>query len=801
MAEFSRHTTKGTDVTDFVEYTEGSPFPGVIGRTLDESQPAWPTAGRAPADAPNVVFFVLDDVGFGQPSPFGGMCEMPNLELLAQRGLRYGSFQTTALCSPTRGCLLTGRNHHTLGLASITELSLGYPAHDAHVGLQHGFLSEMLLERGYNTFAVGKWHLTPPQETTAAGPFHRWPLGRGFERFYGFLPGDTDQWFPELVSDNAQVEPPYTPEDGYHLNRDLADRAIGFIKSAHVAAPDKPFFLYYAAGAGHAPHHVEPEWVERYRGRFDAGWDAYRETVFARQLEMGIIPADTTLSERDPDVPAWDSLDDDAKRMYARQMEVYAAFLTQTDHHIGRVIDFIEEIGELDNTIVVVISDNGASPEGRMHGSVNEAFIFNNVPSTLEQNLERYDEWGGVDTFPHYSWGWAWAGTTPFRRWKRETYRGGISDLCIVSWPCRVAAHGEVRSQYAHAIDVVPTILEVLGIEAPASIRGVTQSDIHGVSFAHTFDDATAPSRHRTQYFEMFGHRSIYHDGWKAVCPWIGPDFVTAGQKGRLFGLSEMTADLLDELDASEWELYDLSSDPAETTDLAAAEPQRLRAMIERWYTEAGRYGALPLASVGVSRFGDRPTLGGPRDRFVFLPGAAPLPFSNAPRLVNRPYRISAEVVVPEAGSGILLSQGGRHGGFALYMRDGRLGHVYNYLGVDRFALETSDPIPTGEHTLAVDIAVTGQPNLFIGKGTPIRVTLLCDGEVLAEDDVAHTVPIVLGLGGGISCGYDATDSIDPARWRPPFEFTGEIRRVTLDLSGRDTVDPEAEVTRVMTQQ
>jgi len=790
-------------VAEFVQYREGDPFPGVVGRTLDESEPAWPTAGRAPEAAPNVVLFVLDDVGFGQTSPFGGLCEMPTLDRLAANGLRYSSFQTTALCSPTRGCLLTGRNHHVLGLASITELALGFPAHNAFMGKEHGFLSEVLVEHDYNTFAVGKWHLTPGQETSAAGPFHRWPLGRGFQRFYGFMQGDTDQWFPELVSDNGAVEAPYAPEDGYHLNRDLADRAIDYIKSAHVAAPDKPFFLYYAAGAGHAPHHVEREWVEKYAGRFDDGWDRYREDAFARQVAQGLLPADTALSERDPDVPAWDELPDQARRLYARQMEVYAGFLSQTDHHFGRVVDFIEEIGELDNTIVIAVSDNGASAEGRVHGSVNEAFVFNNVPVTIESNLERLDDWGGVDTFPHYAWGWAWAGNVPFRRWKRETYRGGISDMCIVSWPRGIAARGEVRSQYAHAIDVVPTLLEVIGVDAPTHLGGVEQSPIHGVSFAHTFDDTGAESRHHTQLFEMFGHRSIYHDGWKAVCPWVGPSFAEAGQKGRLFGFTELTAEALDVLDAEEWELYDLSVDPAETRDRAADEPERLRSMVELWYAEAARYGVLPLAGVGLARFGDRPQLWDHGDEIILYPGAAPLPFTLTPRMVNRPYSVSVEVAVPEANapSGVLVSQGGRHGGFALYMKDGRVCHTYNYLGIETFTLEARTTVPPGEHVVTLEADPTAAPNVFVGHGSPLHVVLACDGEVIAEGDVARTVPIFLGLGGGLTCGYDATDSVDPAAWRPPFRFTGAIRVARLTVGGIAATHDLSEFNRLMAQQ
>lgn len=790
-------------MSDPVEYLIGESFPGVVGRTLEQSSPAWPTQGRTPRDAPNVVLFVLDDVGFGQTSPFGGMCEMPTLDRLARQGLRYSNFQTTALCSPTRGSLLTGRNHHTLGLASITEFSLGFPAHNAFMGFEHGFLSEVLLERGYSTFAVGKWHLTPPQESSAAGPFHRWPLGRGFEHFYGFMQGDTDQWFPELVRDNGAVEAPYRPEDGYHLNRDLADQAIQYVKDVHVSAPGKPFFLYYATGAGHAPHHVEPQWVVPYEGRFDAGWDAYREVVYSNQVDAGLVPSETVLSRRDPDVPDWEDLSEQERRMYARQMEVYAGFLTQTDHHFGRFVDFLDEIGELDNTIVVAISDNGASPEGRVHGSVNEAFIFNNVPSTVEANLEHFDRWGGVDTFPHYSWGWAWAGSVPFRRWKRETYRGGISDLCIVSWPRAIAARGEVRTQYAHAIDVVPTVLDVTGVDAPETIRGVTQSPIHGVSFAHTFAEADAPSRHATQYFEMFGHRSLYHEGWKAVCPWIGTSFAEAGPKGRLFGLSELTAADLSSLDAHDWELYDLSADPAETRNLAEADPERLRAMIDLWYREADTFGVLPIVAMGLSRFGERPRPWPHGEELVFYPGAAALPMVTSPRLANRRYTITAEITVASGDppSGMLLSQGGRHGGFAFYMREGRVGHVYNYLGIERFLLEAPGPVPPGDHVVSVELTPTGPPNLLVGRGSPVDVTLACDGMIVAQGEVPLTVPIVVGLGGGMSCGFDATDSVEPTMWRAPFRFTGRINRVRLRLDGAPTLDGGSEANRAITQQ
>ena len=495
------------------EYTPGTAFPGVVGRTVDVSEPAWPRPLRAREGAPNVLFIVLDDTGYGQLGCFGSPIETPNLDALAASGLIYANMHTTALCSPTRSCLLTGRNHHSNNMAAITEASTGYPGYNGYIPHENGFLSEMLLQHGYNTYAVGKWHLTAADQISAAGPYDRWPLGRGFERFYGFLGGETHQYYPELVCDNHQVEPPKAPGEGYTLNEDLADRAISFIADAKQVAPNKPFFLYYCTGAQHAPHHVPREWADRYAGRFDDGWEAYRERVFASQKELGIVPPGAELSRHDPDVQVWESLSADERRVYARMMEVFAGFLTHTDHHIGRVIEFLRSTGELDNTLVMVISDNGASSEGGPTGSVNENLFFNNVPESLQENLSRIDELGSPDTFNHYPWGWTWAGDTPFRRWKRETYRGGISDPFIVSWPSAIAARGEVRTQYAHAIDLVPTVLDALGLEPPASIKGITQSPIEGVSFAHTFAAADAPTKHHTQYFEMAGHRSIYQDG------------------------------------------------------------------------------------------------------------------------------------------------------------------------------------------------------------------------------------------------------------------------------------------------
>ena len=559
-----------------VEYEPGAAFPGVIGRTADESTPAWPAPVRAREGAPNVLFIVLDDTGFGQLGCYGSPIQTPNFDALAADGLRYNNMHTTALCSPSRSCILTGRNHHSNAMACITEFATGYPGYNGVVPFENGFLSEMLLEHGYSTFMVGKYHLTPSNQETAAGPYDRWPLGRGFQRYYGFLGGDTSQWYPDLVYDNHQVEPPRTPEQGYHLSEDLVDKAMEFIADVRQVDPAKPFYLHLCFGATHAPHHAPKDWADRYAGVFDEGWDAYREQVFARQKELGIVPADAQLSRHDPDVPDWASLSPAARRLAARMMEVFAGFLSHTDHQVGRLIEFLRQLGELDNTLVMVISDNGASAEGGPTGTTNEAQFFNNAQEPLEESLALIDEIGGPKHFNHYPWGWTFAGNTPFRRWKRETYRGGASDPFIVSWPRRITARGEVRTQYAHIIDMVPTVLDLLGIEPPKAIRGVTQSPLHGVSFARTLDDAAAETRHHTQYFEMLGHRAIYHDGWRAVCPWPGPSFAEAGVG---FG-QPISAEKLSELDATGWELYHVAEDFAETRDVAAEHRDRLIAMI-----------------------------------------------------------------------------------------------------------------------------------------------------------------------------------------------------------------------------
>jgi arylsulfatase A-like enzyme len=785
-------------VAKLTEYKPGTAFPGVISRTADESIPAWPEPLRAKQGAPNVLFIVQDDTGFGQLGCYGSPIQTPNLDELAKNGLRFNNMHTTALCSPTRSCILTGRNHHSNAMSCITEGSTGYPGGNGYIPFENGFLSEMLLQHGYNTYAVGKWHLTPADQASAAGPYDRWPLGRGFERFLGFLGGDTHQYYPDLIYDNHSVEPPQTPEEGYHLTPDLVDKAISFVADAKQVAPDKPFFLYFCPGATHAPHHVPKEWADRYKGQFDDGWDAYREKVFARQKELGIIPKDAELSRHDPDVQDWNTLTADEKKLYARMMEVFAGFLTHTDHHYGRLFNFLKTIGEWDNTLIMFVSDNGASAEGGPHGSVNENKFFNNVPDLLEENLKKIDKLGGPETYNHYPWGWAHAGNTPFRRWKRETYRGGVSDPFIVHWPKGIKAKGEIRNQYAHAIDMVPTVLDALGIEAPPTIKGVTQSPIQGLSFAHVFDDPKVESRHHTQYFEMFGHRSIYHDGWRAVCPWPGPSFKEAGEG---FG-ALITAEKLTELDAKHWELYHIDRDWAENHDVAGKFRDKLIEMIATWYVEAGKYGVLPIDSRGTQRLAEpRPQIAVARNSYTYYPGTQAVPLNACPNVLNRAYSITADVEIPKGGAeGVLLSAGDVQGGYTLFVKDGKLRYGYNYVGSDLYRVDSKTALPEGRHKLRFEFEPTGKPDIAHGKGAPGRAQLYVDGKLVGQGDIPVTIPLSLGLGGGIVCGADTGGAVIPD-YKPPFRFTGTLYSVTVDVSGDLVKDHEAEMRLVMARQ
>ena len=787
-------------MTNNIEYKPGTAFPGVIGRTAKESTPAWPMPLRVKEGSPNVILVVLDDVGYGQMSAFGGLVNTPNIDRLATNGLRYTNMHTTALCSPTRSCIITGRNHHSNGVAAIMELATGFPGYDCRMPFENGTLSEILRAYGYNTFYIGKWHLSPPEESTPAGPYHRWPLGRGFERFYGFLGGETNQWFPDLVYDNHSIKQPKTVEEGYHLDEDLADHAIQFVLDAHVNAPDKPFFLYYAPGCAHAPHQVAKEWVDKYKGKFDMGWDEYRTIVFQRQKELGIFPADAKISPRDPDVPEWQSLNNDQKQLYARFMEVFAGYLEHCEHQFGRVLETLENIGELENTLVIITSDNGASSEGGVSGAFNEMSSFNSRFEKFEEIFPRLDELGGPRSYNHYPWGWSWAGNTPFRRWKKEVYRGGCTDNAIVCWPKGIKARGKNRGQYAHAIDILPTILEIVGTEPPHSIRGVTQSPIEGVSFAHTLDKPDAPSKHHTQYFEMFGCRAIDHNGWRAVCGFPGPNYAEGAKKGRKFG-DEITPEILDDLDTNGWELYEIAEDPTETHNLADKYPEKLREMIALWYVEAGKHKVLPIdGSIFQRLVAERPHLTKDRKKYTFYPKLSVVPIGSTPMVFNRPHSITAEVEIPVGGAeGVLLAQGGVAGGYVLYVKDKKLHYIHNYLGLKEYKVTSKIEVPEGKVKLRYEFEPTGKPEVRQGKGAPGRGQLYIGDVLVGNTEFPVTVPITFGIE-GLSCGYDFGEAVT-SEYPAPFTFTGTIHKVTLDLSGDLIKDDEAIVRKLIAQQ
>ena len=766
------------------------PFRGTINIDIKDSVADWEpyTQPKAPEGAPSVLYIVLDDVGFAAMEPYGGPIETPNLKRIADSGLSYTNFHTTALCSPTRSCLMTGRNHTTNGMAGITEITDGYPNANGHIPFECANLAEVLGQHGWNTYHVGKWHLTAEDEMNLASSKRQWPLGRGFERYYGFLGGETNQWYPDLVYDNHPVAPPASPEEGYHLSVDLTDKAIEFIEDAKAIAPDKPFFLYYCPGAAHAPHHVPKEWIERYRGKFDMGYEATREQILERQKTMGIVSESTELSPINPyvdetsadgqdwpeldTVRPWDSLSEDEKRLFARMAEVYAGFLSHADHEVGRLLDYLDETDQLENTIVVLVSDNGASGEGGPNGSVNENKFFNGMPDTIEENLEQIDELGGTSTYNHYPTGWAWAFNTPFKMWKRYgNLRGGTADPMLVSWPTGIKAKGETRRQYTHAIDIVPTLYEAIGIELPEEVNGYTQKPLEGVSFARSFSDASADTGKETQFYSMLGTRALWHRGWKASS--LGPSAPNAwGHFTR-----------------QRWELFNTDLDPSECHDLAEQEPERLEELIAMWWVEAGKYQALPLETRNaIEAFTTpRPELSKPRTRYVYRPGGAEVPESQAPNIRGRSYTIAAEVNVdsPDA-AGVLFSQGSRFGGHSLYVQEGKLFYAYNFVGELVQVVESTETIPTGHVVLSASFERQG--DAIPAEGT---LSLYIRDQKVGEGAI-RTQLGKFGLGGGglVVARSGAEPVVDNYAGKRPWAFTrGTVKRVLIDVSGQPFVD------------
>lgn len=760
----------GTSESGTVVPSPGEPpFKGKIGQTITESTPDWPPLATARKGAPNVLFIVLDDVGFAALGCYGSpVIKTPHLDKLAKNGLRYNNFHTVALCSPSRSCFLTGRNHHSNAMACITEASTGFPGYNGRVPLANGMLSEILTPFGWTAFAIGKWHLTPNEDMNLAGNKKWWPCGRGFDRFYGFLGGETDQWTPWLTYDNHFVKAPKTPEEGYHLTPDLTDKAKGFIADLKQVAPDRPFFMYFCPGACHAPHHAPKEWIEMYKGKFNAGWDDYREKALAKQIELGICPKGTKLTPRDPEVPAWDSLGDEEKKLYARQMETYAGFLSQTDHYVGEIIAFLENSGQLDNTLIIVVSDNGASAEGGPFGSFNENLFFNGVPDTVKQNLKHLDEWGSPSTYPHYSWGWTMATNTPFQRWKREVARGGTSDLCIVHWPKGFKAKGEIRHQFVHAIDLVPTVLEAAKIKMPTSINGVAQTPLEGVSFAKTFDDPKAKLVREAQYFEMFAQRAIYEDGWRAYAYWP-------------FGKQITGKDLAQ----TKWKLYNIDEDFSESTDLAAKHPEKVRELEQKWFAQASKYKVLPLDGSSIERLvTPRPQMSAPRDVYVYVPHTGEVGSANAVDLRNRSFTVTAEAVIPKAGAqGVLLADGSSFAGYSFFVnKDQKLQYSHNYLGLEEFKIISTEKVPAGKVSLRVEFVRTGAPDFKVGKGAPGDVKLFINGKQVGEGKIPVTCPLHFGLSGdSLCCGWDSVSPVS-ADYRGEYHFTGALRQVTVNV-------------------
>lgn len=730
-----------------------------IGRTAEESQPWWPELPRPRDGAPNVVVILFDDTGFSHFGCYGSTIDTPNIDRLAAGGLRYTNFHTTALCSPTRAALLTGRNHHSVGMRGLANWNTGFPNCTGGVAKSAATLAEMIRPQGYSTFAVGKWHLTPMEETSAAGPFDQWPLARGFDRYYGFLQGETDQFAPELYCDNHPIDQPRTANEGYHLTEDLVDQAIGMIRSQKSAVPERPFFLYLCFGATHAPHQPPKAFLDKYKGRFDEGWDATRQRWFERQKALGIIPADTELAPRNPGVDAWDSLPAEQQTLALRLQEAFAGFLDHTDSQVGRLMAFLEQIGERENTVTMLMSDNGASQEGGAIGVIDTFKYFNGIPETLEESMARLDEIGGPKSNTNYPWGWAQVGNTPGKRYKQNTHGGGIRDPLIVNWPAGIHDAGGIRTQFHHVTDITPTLLEIVGVHPPELLNGVAQMPVHGESLAYTFDagNRELPTRKQSQYFEMYGSRAIFSGGWKAV---------TFHKPGTPF-------------DDDRWELYHLDSDFSECRDLAKEQPERLARMIELWWTEAGRYGVLPLDDRRAQLWTPSPRTRTPRnrERYVLYPPVAHMSGEVAPSLGNRSFTVTAELDRPAAGmQGALFALGSGNNGIAFYVLGDRLVFDYN-LFATHYKAVSDRPIPVGVSTVSVTFEKLGE------RG---RATLKIDGVACGQVEVPKVLRMISSY--GMDAGRDAGSAVSDD-YQAPFDFQGTIKRLVFDMPRRPKRD------------
>jgi arylsulfatase A-like enzyme len=767
------------------------PFKGVINLDVRNSKPDWDAflQTKAPKDAPNVLVILYDDTGQAAWSPYSGRIEMPTLDRLAKNGLTYTQWHTTSVCSPTRSTFLTGRNHHQNGFGTIAESAAGFPGYCGHRAPNIATMATVLRDAGWSTFWIGKNHNVPVDAFDMASSRKYWPLGLGYDRFYGFIGGETNQWYPELIEDNHFVEQPYYPEDGYHFSKDIADKAINFIRDTRQSQPGKPWYLWYCPGANHAPHHAPQDYIDKYKGKFDDGYEAYREWYLARAIERGILPKGTELTSINPMtegtciegdlVRPWDSLSADEKRLFSRMAEVYAAFSEYTDVQIGRVIDYLEESGQLDNTLILYCADNGASGEGSPNGSVNENRFFNGYPDDIESNLAAIDKLGSPDTYNHYPTGWAVAFSTPYRMFKRYSqYAGGSCDPLIIHWPKGIKAKGELRHQYHHCTDIVPTILDCCGIKFPDEVDGVKQEPLVGVSMRYSFDDAKAPTRKETQYYEMLSTRGIWHKGWKA-----------ATEHGPMIDKGNFEQD--------RWQLFNLEEDRSEANDLADKHPDKVKELAALWLSEAKKYNVLPLCDYGVVGIhsleykAEKPASG----RYVYYPGTTEIPEASAARTLGNSFKILAEVEFTGDSQGVIFSQGSRFGGYSMFVKGGKLVFVYNFLGIPPEQRLSCDAPKLGQHIVGVEFIKDkiGKDHEALGK-----MTLYVDESVVGSGDFRVQTGHYALAGEGLAIGYDSGDAVSSA-YKPRFPFSGgRIVKVIYDVADDIYLDLERKLAAAM---
>jgi arylsulfatase A-like enzyme len=760
-------TTAGEGLDRTVLPLKEPAFGGTIGETYTDSKSEWPKLPTPPEGAPNVIVILLDDVGFGQTSTFGGPVPTPELDKLAANGLRYTRFHTTAICGPSRAALITGRNHHNAGSGFLAEWATGFPSYNNMIPRSVATIGSVLKYNGYSTSWFGKNHNTPDWESSVAGPYDRWPTGMGFDHFYGFIGGETHQYYPVIFENTTAVEPATSPEEGYHFLTDMTDKAISRMKYSKSVAPQKPVFMYFAPGAAHAPHHAPKDWTTKYKGRFDAGWEKVRDETYARQLEMGIIPAGTKLTPRPDWVPDWDTLSVDQKRLYTRLMENFAGYLAFTDHEVGRLISAVNELPDAENTMIIyIVGDNGASAEGGPDGTLNEVKSLNGFPTALADNLKQMDKIGGPEGEPHYPVGWAWSGNAPFQ-WVKQvaSHLGGTRNPMVVSWPARITDKGGIRTQFTHLIDVVPTILEAAQLPAPRTVDGVEQKPMDGVSFLSTFASADAKPVRQRQYFEVFSNRAIYDNGWIACAqhtfPWR-QDFAPGNW------------------DKDKWELYNLDADFSESNDLATTNPEKLAELKALFAEEAKKNSVYPLDDRGTGRIMEpKPPPGGSdpkRTHFTYYAGAVRLAETAAPNTKNKSYSITAQLDMPaKGGAGVIVAEGGSSAGFTFYIKNGILVHEFNWFEEDRYVITSTAPVPAGQSTVRFEFAYDGG-----GEGKGGTGTLYINDKKVGEGRIDRTVPGRFGID-TFGVGMDTGSPVSNA-YKPPFAFTGQIVKVDIEL-------------------